>query len=158
MNYLVCSFLFFLKSIAMCLGQYIRLIKLYCILCGTGASSTCSATDLLFYGVSLSTCPPPPSAQCSCIRSRSRGSFSCIGRLDAGTALGGDQPYLNILKFQWSDPRAAPSPRIGRCSNIREGRFKKEGHHSFRCCFHGKTKRNSTAPLGKQATKWAVAA
>ena len=140
------------------LRRYIHLIKLYCILCGTSASSICSATDLLFYGVSLSTCPPPPSAQCSCVGSRSRGSFSCIGRLDTGTALGGDQPYLNILKFQWSDPHAAWSPRIGRRSNIWEGRFKKEGHHSFWCCFHGKTKRNLTAPLEKRATKWAVAA
>ena len=33
-----------------------------------------------------------------------------------------------------------------------------EAVHHFRCCFHGKTKRNSTMPLGEQAAKWAVAA
>ena len=33
-----------------------------------------------------------------------------------------------------------------------------EAVHHFWCCFHGKTKRNSTAPLGEQAAKWAVAA
>ena len=53
--------------------------------------------------------PPSPSAQCSHVGSRSRGSFSCVGKLDAGSALGGGHALS-----QQSGPCAAGSPRVGK--------------------------------------------
>jgi hypothetical protein len=62
---------------------------------------------MLFHNVSSSICPPSPSAQCSHIRSHSHGSFSCVGKLDTGSALGGGHTLS-----QQSGPCAARSPCI----------------------------------------------
>src|SRR5437879_5124347 len=67
----------------------------------------------LFHNVSSSICLPSPSAQCSCVGSHSCGSFSCIGKLNAGSALGGGHTLS-----QQSGPCIARSPCIGKgCSH-----------------------------------------
>ena len=71
-----------------------------------------------FHDVSSSICPPSPSAQCSCVGSHSGGFFSCVGKLVAGTALGGGHALSQ--HSQQSGPCAAGSPRIGKgCSHSR---------------------------------------
>ena len=67
-----------------------------------------------FCDVSSSICPPSPSAQCSHIESRSRGSFSCVGKLDAGSALNSGHALS-----QQSGPCTAGSPHVGKgCSHL----------------------------------------